>query len=121
MAAANLDRETSMTTTHGTVAIDTNPRPVIHKRRRNLFAPSFDKLKLLAMGFQPKNVKNAFDNGGAQPAESVPRGRDSAKQVERQKRILSTPRLGTLKERKKLLARKCREAGVSSPMALAAK
>lgn len=91
----------------------TNRKPPTITRRRDL-APSFLNLRLLSLGIKPEKQKAFLDNGGAVPAERVPRRRGRAV-----KKIISTPRPEPLKVRKKLLAAKCRAAGVRTPMALA--
>jgi hypothetical protein len=95
-----------------------NATPRTIKRPRMLLSP--------ALAMAGISTRQLFLGGvkipeviSKQPERSPGRGRNPAVQEVKAKRLANAPRLGPLKVRKRLLAAKCRAAGVRSPMALA--
>lgn len=108
----------------GGTAVDMEPttttfynQPPTVKRPRKLLSP--------ALALAGISTRQLFLGGvtvpaiAKQPERSPGRGRNPDIQEKKRTRLANAPRLGPLKVRQKLLAAKCRAAGVRSPMALA--
>lgn len=93
------------------------PRTI--RRPRMLLSPSLAMAGVTARTAFLGGLK--LPDAIAKPPEKKPGriGPTTEWRNEKAKKIAATPRLGPLKVRKKLLAAKCRAAGVKTPMALA--
>jgi hypothetical protein len=89
-------------------------------RRRRLFG--VQHLPLVGLGSFAAALRGRDVKQHQQPDAARPRrDKDWNKRAERQKKLLATPRSLPLRERNRILARKCRAAGVRNAAGLYAK